>query len=128
MFALSNTDLHRKILDCPGGAASLTAEVGRGGGDATACDPFYAGRDTDELALMAEAESIVATTTCVPIPTRTAGQTSLIWMIMTAQEVLRAHSLPSTTVPTPNDTYLAAFRTCQSESGASISSSVPTFC
>jgi SAM-dependent methyltransferase len=41
MFALTDTDLAARILDCPGGAASLTAEVNAAGGHATACDPAY---------------------------------------------------------------------------------------
>ncbi|MCR6489602.1 class I SAM-dependent methyltransferase [Amycolatopsis sp. OK19-0408] len=41
MFALTDTDLAGRILDCPGGAASLTAEVNAAGGTATACDPVY---------------------------------------------------------------------------------------
>ena len=38
MFALTDDDLTGRILDCPGGAASFTAEVGT----ATAADPCYA--------------------------------------------------------------------------------------
>ncbi|HEY3483317.1 MAG TPA: methyltransferase domain-containing protein, partial [Streptomyces sp.] len=34
-------DLAGRILDCPGGAASLTAEVNAAGGTAMACDPVY---------------------------------------------------------------------------------------
>ena|ERR1700728_800438 len=56
MFALSDDDLRRKILDCPGGAASLTAEIGLAGGDATACDPIYADREAQHLAVIADAE------------------------------------------------------------------------
>lgn len=41
MFALTDADLAARILDCPGGAASLTAEVNAAGGRATACDPAY---------------------------------------------------------------------------------------
>jgi hypothetical protein len=41
MFALSEMDLAGRILDCPGGAASLTAEVNAAGGWALACDPAY---------------------------------------------------------------------------------------
>jgi SAM-dependent methyltransferase len=57
MFGLSDDDLRRKILDCPGGAASLTAEINQAGGDAIACDPIYARRDADELAHIAQAET-----------------------------------------------------------------------
>jgi SAM-dependent methyltransferase len=56
MFALSDADLCRKILDCPGGAASLTAEIGLAGGDARACDPIYGDREAHELAVIAQAE------------------------------------------------------------------------
>jgi SAM-dependent methyltransferase len=42
MFALTDEDLTRSILDCPGGAASFTAEVNGAGGRVTACDPIYA--------------------------------------------------------------------------------------
>jgi hypothetical protein len=41
MFALSEIDLAGRILDCPGGAASLTTEVNAAGGRALACDPAY---------------------------------------------------------------------------------------
>jgi SAM-dependent methyltransferase len=56
MFALSDADLRRKILDCPGGAASLIAEISWAGGDAIACDPIYADCAADELELTAQAE------------------------------------------------------------------------
>lgn len=42
MFSLTGNDLRGTILDCPGGAASFTAEVGAHGGRAIACDPQYA--------------------------------------------------------------------------------------
>ncbi|MCX5045022.1 class I SAM-dependent methyltransferase [Aldersonia sp. NBC_00410] len=42
MFALTDDDLRRSMLDCAGGAASFTAEVRGLGGQATACDPSYA--------------------------------------------------------------------------------------
>lgn len=41
LFALTDDDLARRILDCPGGAASFTAEVAAQGGDVTAADPVY---------------------------------------------------------------------------------------
>jgi hypothetical protein len=41
MLALTEADLARRILDCPGGMASFTAEVNAAGGDAIACDPIY---------------------------------------------------------------------------------------
>jgi hypothetical protein len=41
MFALTDTDLAAHVLDCPGGAASFTAEVNALGGRAIACDPAY---------------------------------------------------------------------------------------
>lgn len=41
MFALTDADLAGRVLDCPGGAASLTAEVTAAGGTALACDPVY---------------------------------------------------------------------------------------
>jgi hypothetical protein len=41
MFALTEADLARSILDCPGGAASFTAEVTGAGGQVMACDPIY---------------------------------------------------------------------------------------
>lgn len=40
MFRLTGQDLSRSIVDCPGGAASFTAEV-NAGGRVTACDPMY---------------------------------------------------------------------------------------
>ena len=41
MFRLTGQDLSRSIVDCPGGAASFTAEVNGAGGRVTACDPMY---------------------------------------------------------------------------------------
>ena len=52
MFALSDADLAGRILDCPGGAASFTAEVGD---RVLAVDPVYAG-DRRALAAHARAE------------------------------------------------------------------------
>lgn len=57
MFALSDAALRHRLLDCPGGAASLTAEVNAAGGDATACDPRYAHTSADELATQAQADT-----------------------------------------------------------------------
>lgn len=56
MFALSDTDLQRRLLDCPGGAASLTAEVNCSGGDAIACDPVYAALSAGQLDAQAETD------------------------------------------------------------------------
>ncbi|MEV0945094.1 methyltransferase domain-containing protein [Rhodococcus sp. NPDC049939] len=41
MFALDDSDLTGKVLDCPGGGASFTAEANELGADATAVDPLY---------------------------------------------------------------------------------------
>ncbi|MFC9964253.1 hypothetical protein ACFVH4_08405 [Nocardia ignorata] len=41
MFALTERDLRRRILDCPGGAASFTAEMSEFGADVMACDVAY---------------------------------------------------------------------------------------
>jgi len=41
MFTLTDDELTETILDCPGGAASFTAEVRATGGRAVACDPRY---------------------------------------------------------------------------------------
>ncbi|MFC4125149.1 methyltransferase domain-containing protein [Nocardia rhizosphaerae] len=50
MFQLSDDDLSgRRILDCPGGAASFTAEASTLGATVTAVDPIYA-RSTTALA------------------------------------------------------------------------------
>lgn len=57
MFGLTDGDLRRRMLDCPGGAASLTAEVNSGGGDATACDPVYAGSTAEELAILTQVDT-----------------------------------------------------------------------
>ena len=42
MFGLDEADLRRRILDCPGGAASAVAEICAAGGEARAMDPQYA--------------------------------------------------------------------------------------
>lgn len=48
MFGLEASDLQRRIVDCPGGAASAVAEISADGGDAVAVDPQYA-LGADEL-------------------------------------------------------------------------------
>ncbi|MFF2083323.1 methyltransferase domain-containing protein [Nocardia sp. NPDC058176] len=57
MFALTDADLRRRILDCPGGAAGFTAEVCRRGGDVTACDVAYADGGIARVAASAVAEA-----------------------------------------------------------------------
>ncbi|WP_006247627.1 methyltransferase domain-containing protein [Mycolicibacterium tusciae] len=58
MFALSDTDLRAVILDCPGGAASATAEINAAGGNARAVDPLYGrGLTTVQLAGLTQAET-----------------------------------------------------------------------
>ncbi|WP_229740379.1 methyltransferase domain-containing protein [Nocardia rhizosphaerihabitans] len=57
MFHLSDDDLTgRRILDCPGGAASFTAEASTLGAAVTAVDPIYA-RSTTELSVDAVTEN-----------------------------------------------------------------------
>lgn len=41
MFALSDADLHKRILDCAGGPASFNAEWTEQGGTTVSCDPLY---------------------------------------------------------------------------------------
>ena len=41
MFALSDEDLRRRIIDCGGGPASFTTEAARRGTHVVACDPLY---------------------------------------------------------------------------------------
>jgi len=41
MFALSDGDLRRRILDCAGGPAGFNAELTELGGAAISCDPLY---------------------------------------------------------------------------------------
>src|ERR1700754_4496662 len=50
MFALSDEDLSGRVLDCPGGAASFTADAAELGCAATACDPVYQSADPAHLA------------------------------------------------------------------------------
>jgi SAM-dependent methyltransferase len=57
MFALTEADLGGSILDCPGGAASFTAEARQRGAAVTAVDPVYAA-DPDWLAAHAVDEAI----------------------------------------------------------------------
>jgi hypothetical protein len=57
MFALSPSDLAGSILDCPGGAASFTAEARQAGIAVTAVDPVYAA-DSDWLAQHAVDEAV----------------------------------------------------------------------
>ncbi|MFJ2863190.1 methyltransferase domain-containing protein [Kitasatospora sp. NPDC087314] len=58
MFALADRDLApgQRILDCPGGAASFTAEAGRRGIDAVAVDREYA-RHRETLGDLVERET-----------------------------------------------------------------------
>lgn len=56
IFQLTDTDLQGRILDCPGGAASFTAEASELGADVTAADPIYA-RPPEELRDLAVAET-----------------------------------------------------------------------
>ncbi|MFD8707264.1 methyltransferase domain-containing protein [Kitasatospora sp. NPDC059648] len=56
MFALTDRDLDRRVLDCPGGAASFVAEAGRRGVDAVAVDREYAVH-REELGLLVERET-----------------------------------------------------------------------
>jgi len=56
MFALTDADLAERVLDCPGGAASFTAEVCSAGGDGTAVDIAYQD-PPDELAALARSEA-----------------------------------------------------------------------
>ncbi|WP_028477989.1 methyltransferase domain-containing protein [Nocardia sp. CNY236] len=60
-FSLTDDDLRRKILDCPGGAAELTAVVSNRGGDATACDVAYFGDGLQRLAENVATQSDVGT-------------------------------------------------------------------
>ena len=46
----------RRVLDCPGGVASFTADVSAIGGDVVAADPVYAG-DPDDLVAHGHAET-----------------------------------------------------------------------
>ncbi|MGW5919279.1 methyltransferase domain-containing protein [Nocardia fluminea] len=57
MFALTDDDLDRRILDCPGGAAGFTAEVSRRGGEVTACDVAYFDDGLEHVAATAVAEA-----------------------------------------------------------------------
>ncbi|WP_278266123.1 hypothetical protein [Nocardia sp. AG03] len=57
MFQLSDDDLSgRRILDCPGGAASFAAEASALGAEVTAIDPIYA-TAPDDLAARATPET-----------------------------------------------------------------------
>lgn len=57
MFNLTDEDLSRRILDCPGGAAGFTSAVNRLGGDVTASDTAYFDREIEQLAVVAAAET-----------------------------------------------------------------------
>lgn len=56
MFALTDQDLSGQLLDCPGGAASFTAEVCAAGSEATAVDVAYQ-HPPAELAALARSEA-----------------------------------------------------------------------
>ncbi|WP_166880104.1 methyltransferase domain-containing protein [Salinibacterium sp. ZJ450] len=56
-FALTSDDRKKRILDCPGGATSVVAELTTDGSDAIAVDPVYnQPADTLSARVMAEAE------------------------------------------------------------------------
>ncbi|WP_024794045.1 class I SAM-dependent methyltransferase [Tomitella biformata] len=57
MFRLTDADLARRILDCPGGAAGFTSAAHARGGDVTACDTAYFEHQPKELAVLATAEA-----------------------------------------------------------------------
>ncbi|MFI8971904.1 hypothetical protein ACIGO9_03380 [Nocardia asteroides] len=57
MFALTEDDLGRRILDCPSGAAEFTAEICGRGGDVTACDLAYANNGLERVAAGAVAQA-----------------------------------------------------------------------
>ena len=57
MFALTEADLARRVLDCPGGTASFTAEANAAGGNVVACDPIYAEHTPEELAARSVSEA-----------------------------------------------------------------------
>jgi hypothetical protein len=59
MFALTDADLARSILDCPGGVASFTAEVTGAGGQVRACDPIY-DRPTQAITELSKADMLRA--------------------------------------------------------------------
>ncbi|WP_280443137.1 methyltransferase domain-containing protein [Nocardia brasiliensis] len=56
IFTLTDADLHGRILDCPGGAASFTAEASALGAQVTAADPIYT-RAPDALRAFALTET-----------------------------------------------------------------------
>jgi hypothetical protein len=56
MFALEDSDLTGRILDCPGGAASFTADLCAAGGEVTAVDVAYQ-NPSGELAALARSEA-----------------------------------------------------------------------
>ncbi|RJO79405.1 methyltransferase domain-containing protein [Nocardia panacis] len=57
MFGLTDAELRTgRILDCPGGAASFTAEASELGAEVLAADPIYS-RDADDLRTTAIRES-----------------------------------------------------------------------
>jgi hypothetical protein len=49
MFALTDADIGKAMLDCPGGAASFTAEINQLGGNVVSCDPIYGVLAHDEI-------------------------------------------------------------------------------
>lgn len=55
MFALKDSELDFRILDCAGGASSFAAQTDPGGQRVVACDPVYASPD-NELSVIAERE------------------------------------------------------------------------
>lgn len=61
MFGLDDADLARRIVDCPGGAASAVAEICAAGGSAIAVDPQYArGTAVLRARILADVERSVA--------------------------------------------------------------------
>ncbi|MET0199320.1 MAG: hypothetical protein ABW364_18995 [Rhodococcus fascians] len=57
MFGLTDSDLSRRILDCPAGASGFTCEATDRGSDVTACDVAYFADDPEGLASVALSET-----------------------------------------------------------------------
>ncbi|MGM7649241.1 hypothetical protein ACSVDM_30375 [Nocardia sp. JW2] len=82
MFCLSDDDLSgRRILDCPGGAASFAAEASALGAEVTAIDPIYAS-EPGELA----ARAVPETERAVAWAHRHAGRYRWDWYGGTAEQ------------------------------------------
>lgn len=128
MFALTNDDLSRRILDCPGGGAGFTSEVSSLGGDATACDIAYFHNSATDLAAIAVSESDRGNRYVRAHAPNTRGRSFPVPTSTSASGVTLPNSSQLIFAATPTTTCPDDCRHCRSLMPVSIWYSAPTCC